>query len=124
MAYPSSYKEEYCDQLIEHMRKGLSYEAFAGVIGVSNKTIHTWEGKHPEWKEAKGIGFNACRIFWEKLGVDLATGGKGNATVWIANMNNRFWKRDNGGYDKKIKVDSAAPFKAEDAEAILEQAEA
>lgn len=35
-----------------------------------------------------------CEVWWERRGRDMATGGDGNATVWIFNMKNRFGWRD------------------------------
>lgn len=103
---PTSYKKEYCELLIEHMSKGLSYEAFAGSIGVSKQTIYDWEKVNPEFLDAKYIGTEKSRIFWESLGINHIlnvsesfgkdAGSKSvslNAPVWVFNMKNRFgWK--------------------------------
>ena len=104
---PTSYKPEYCNQLIEHMARGLSYESFAGSIGVSKQTIYDWEKVNKEFLDAKEIGLEKSRIFWEEIGIDHIinvsesfgkdAGSKStslNSTVWIFNMKNRFGWRD------------------------------
>lgn len=97
---PTTYKKEYSEQLIEHMGKGLSFESFAGVCRVCKDTLYEWEKVHSEFSDAKKIGLELNRLFWEKLGVDYikdeSTAGVGstklNATVYIFNMKNRFPK--------------------------------
>lgn len=99
---PTLYKPEYCELLIEHMGSGLSFEAFAGVVGVCKKTLYDWEKANPEFLHAKSEGLEKARLFWEKLGVNNiineSFGKDGsrslNSTVWIFNMKNRFGWRD------------------------------
>lgn len=95
MPRPSKYQEHYCDQLLVHMRKGLSFESFAGEVMVSKQTLYTWLNQHPEFKDAKEVGLSASLLFWEKMGIAAACGQlKGfSAAVWIFNVKNRFgWK--------------------------------
>jgi hypothetical protein len=81
MAYPSQYKDEYPDLLIEHMGKeGLSFESFGGKIGVSYGT------------EAKGIGELASLLYWEERGRDGINREHFKAPVWIYTMKARFAK--------------------------------
>lgn len=102
---PTEYKPEYCDMLIEHMSKGLSFESFAGVLRMSNKTLYTWAEKQPDFLHAKQVGIDMCRLFWEKLGVEyvinISESHKDgdssshiskslNAKVYDINMKNRF----------------------------------
>lgn len=106
---PSKYKKKYCKELVDHMSKGFSFEAFAGRIGTCKQTIYTWTEKHPEFLDAKKIAFESSRFFWEDKGLDylvekrmttqndkgftVETSEKLNNTVWIFNMKNRFgWK--------------------------------
>lgn len=94
---PSKYKKQYCFEIIEHMKTGLSLESFAGRIGVSRETIYEWERTRPEFSDACKKARAECQEFWEKVGLNGMTGKiKGfNAAVWIFNMKNRFGWHDN-----------------------------
>jgi len=61
---PTKYKKKYCEELIEHMKQGFSYETFGGKVGVGKTTMYDWEHVHDEWKAAKAIAFShrALRI--------------------------------------------------------------
>jgi hypothetical protein len=89
---PTKYRKEYCDQLIEHMGSGLSFETFAAVLNVSPQTIYQWTYDYQDFLEAKSLGVNACKIFWEKMGVHGAAGKLKNFNYgcWYRNMANRF----------------------------------
>lgn len=95
MARPSKYKPEYCEQLIEHMREGLSFESFSAVIGVNRDSLYEWTNKHQEFSDAKKVGLDHNLLFWEKVGRNGALGKipNFNPTTWIFNMKNRhLWK--------------------------------
>jgi len=104
---PTKYHRDYCEMLKTHMGKeGLSYEAFAGVIGVSVETLYAWERSYPKFSEAKREAFALNRVFWERIG---AAGMAGkipgfNATVWIFNMKNRHGWRDRIETENKHEV--------------------
>jgi hypothetical protein len=103
---PTDYKPEYCELLIEHMSKGLSFEAFGGIVRKSKQTLYDWLQANPEFLDAKMTGTELSRLFWEKLGTDhvlnisessrSADGSTSsmskslNASIWIFNMKNRF----------------------------------
>ena len=107
---PTIYKPEFCELLIDHMVKGYSYESFAGLIGVSKQTIYDWEKANSEFLDAKKIGVEKSRLFWETQGIEgiyttevftqdengsTSTKKALNSSVWIFNMKNRFkdeWK--------------------------------
>jgi len=89
---PTKYKREYCKQLINHMKEGLSFETFAALINVNTQTIYNWTYDYEEFFEAKQLGINESKLFWEKMGVEGA-GGKlknFNYGCWFRNMANRF----------------------------------
>lgn len=104
--HPTHYDPIYCEMLIKHMEDGLSFEAFAGVIGVCEKTLYNWAKAHPEFLQSKKLGKAKSLKFWEEQGVkglynETIKDGDGmtitrsiNATVWIFNMKNRFGWRD------------------------------
>lgn len=88
---PTKYQKKFCKMLIEHMAKGLSYESFAGYLGVNRSTIYEWE-KHEDFSDAKNLGIEASRYFWENAGINglwVPEGVKFNSAVWIFNMKNR-----------------------------------
>lgn len=87
---PTDYKPEYCQLLIEHMSKGFSFEAFAALVNASKQTVYNWTEQFPEFMDAKEIAFERSRLFWERVGIDIAVKGEGNATAYIFNMKNRF----------------------------------
>jgi transposase len=105
---PTDYKPEYCEMLVEHMKRGLSFEAFGAVVDVCEDTLYEWRKVHPEFSEAYKRGLAHSRNFWEELGLIGTTEGKNfNATTWIFNMKNRFkWKdrHDVTTDDEKLEV--------------------
>lgn len=88
---PSKYKKEFCEMLINHMKQGLSFESFGGVIGVAKDTLYQWVKKHKEFSDAKKIGTSFTILYWEKLGIAGTLGRIPgfNSTSWIFNMKNR-----------------------------------
>jgi hypothetical protein len=103
--------------LLKHMAEGLSYEAFAGLIGVARKSLYNWEKEFPEFLEAKETGLEQGRLYWEKLGRDHILnqseyqGGSTslNATIWIFNMKNRFGWRDKQPGESEVVVNNVSP---------------
>jgi predicted DNA-binding protein YlxM (UPF0122 family) len=55
------YKSEYCDMLRSHCKNGLSFESFAGIIGVSRQSLYDWAEKHEDFKDAKEEGLEIGR---------------------------------------------------------------
>lgn len=93
---PSKFEEDYCELLITHMNSCMSYESFAGVLGVCTQTLYNWEKQYPQFLDAKKIAFEKSRYWWEK---QLTSGlwhqkdlANLNPTLWIFNMKNRFPK--------------------------------
>lgn len=93
---PSKFDPRFCDELIRHMQLGYSFEAFAGRIGTCKQTIYNWLKEHVEFLDAKKIGEEACRFYWEGVGLRGTNGliENFNAGVWIFNMKNRFRWQD------------------------------
>ncbi len=115
------YKPEYCEMLIAHADTMLSFEAFAGMLGVSRECLYEWERVHPEFYDAKRIFLAKSQGIWEKAGVDglynqtfkdadgMTVSKSINASIWIFSMKNRFkWtdrneiKQDSEQFDKSI----------------------
>ena len=87
---PTKYRPEYCELLVGHMAEGLSFESFAGLLGVCKQTIYNWLDENPSFLDAKNKGFEANRLFYERIGVQQAKTGVGSATTLIFNLKNRF----------------------------------
>jgi hypothetical protein len=104
---PSKYLPEYDDMLIKHMSEGMSFESFAGLVGVCKQTIYTWCDIYPTFLDSKKVGVEKGRYFHERLGI-AAMAGKienFNSTVWVFSMKNRFGWRDK----KDINVGAVQP---------------
>lgn len=96
---PSKYQDDFPEKLYEHMKGGLSFESFGGVVGVSETALHKWKNKnspffHRKFLQSYKKGVTASMLHWEKLGHDMVLAGQGSATAWIFNMKNRFKWRD------------------------------
>ena len=100
---PTKYKEEYCEMLENHMKSGLSFESFGGVIGVCEDTLFEWKKQHQEFSDSYKKGRTASMLHWEEMGHDMVLAGQGNATTWIFNMKNRFGWKDKSESDINIK---------------------
>jgi len=72
----TTFKEEYCQQLIDHMKTGMSYESFGSDIMVGRSTMYDWEKVHPTWKEAKEIAFDQALKFFEQRLIAKISGQK------------------------------------------------
>ena len=92
---PTKYRPKYCEMLIEHMKTGLSFESFAGVISVCKDTIYEWAKPtvQPAFSEAKRKAVALNLLWWEEAGIKgMFMGGKDNpfqASIYIFQMKNR-----------------------------------
>lgn len=83
---PTTYKPEYCDQVIDYMGKGHSLTGFAGHIRMSRDTMYEWMAVHPEFSDAVHRG-RAARV--DKLEGNLihATTGAQSVSMIFALKN-------------------------------------
>ena len=106
---PSDYKDEYCQMMIDHCSQGLSFESFAGLIGIGKTTLYRWAEENETFRDAKDIAQQKCRLWWEKAGNQgLFMGGKDNpfnASVWVYSMKCRF--RDTWTEKKEVELTGA-----------------
>lgn len=128
---PTDYDPKYCDELVQHMAGGLSFESFAGTIGVCRKTLYNWEAEHEEFLHAKNTGLERGRLWWERIGRAASSGQKVagfdhkhfNTAVYIFTMKNRFKWRDSiehtGDPDRPL-VTETRPLQNEPAESLHE----
>jgi hypothetical protein len=88
---PITFKPEYCEMLIDHMKEGLSFDSFGAKVDMSRQGLYNWLEDHAEFKHAKELGSTYSQLFWEKKGLHgMETRNPFNATLWIFNMKNRF----------------------------------
>ena len=82
---PTLYRAEYDAQLIDHMSKGLSFESFAGVIGVSRSVIYDWTHAQATFLDAKMKGEQKRLLFYERIGIQGMAGKlpSFNATTYV-----------------------------------------
>lgn len=71
---PTKYREEHCDKLIEHLKKGGSLESFAAIIDVNPDTVFEWLKVHEAFSEAKKVGDAHNLNFFERLAISGMTG--------------------------------------------------
>jgi hypothetical protein len=123
---PTEYKQEYCEMLINHMEQGLSFESFAGLIGVWKQTLYNWTEQFPEFLDAKRVGTDKSRLWWERTGhAGMFMGGKDNpfnSTIWVFSMKNRFnWKDKTEVTEKPLKTMSKEELLKEAKELIARE---
>lgn len=132
---PSKYREEFCDLLISHMARGLSFESFAAVIKVNQDTLHEWVKVHPNFSEAKKVAFSENLLFWEQQGIDGLYStvdydeetGKPlrsktlNSPIWIFNMKNRHKWRDRQPDETDVVVNNINGLSDEDLDAKIDE---
>src|SRR5581483_1104978 len=71
---PTKYKPEYCQQLIDHMAGGNSFESFGAKIDIARATIYGWLELFPEFSDAKARGLDKNLMYWEEVGKAGTTG--------------------------------------------------
>lgn len=109
MGRPSKYKPEFCELLLEHGERGMSFESFAGhpQVRVNIDTLYQWEKVHPEFSEAKGI-FKAISLYhWEDIGATHvhSPSGQWSQSAWIFTMRCRHGYRDGTEEARGLKGD-------------------
>ena len=71
---PTTYKEEYCDEIIEHMKSGKSLASFAASLGTHRQVIYQWMDKNEEFKDACKAAQELSQIWWEEFAMQAASG--------------------------------------------------
>lgn len=68
------FDPNYCEQLIQHMAQGGSFESFGSVPRCGKDLLYSWLKKHPEFSDSRKIGVSLSAKFYEDLGKMIATG--------------------------------------------------
>ncbi len=92
---PTKFDKSMCGDIIGIMEQGLSKEAAAAKLGISERSFYYWQEENEEFLQAVKEGERRSLLWWEEKGIEGMTGKiQGfNATTWIFNMKNRHkWK--------------------------------
>ena len=71
---PTKYKKRYCEDVIEHMKNGASFNSFAAKIEVDDSQIRRWKQKYPDFYTACQIAEKKSLEWWENFAMQSATG--------------------------------------------------
>ena len=105
---PSTYKPEYCEQVMEYMCKGYSLSAFAGSIGQSRETMYEWCSKHPEFSDAVCRARAMRLVPWETRLMTCEKGGEVAATIFaLKNTDPEEWREVRyANFDHNVKIET------------------
>lgn len=87
---PTLYDPNYCIELYEHMKSGLSFESFAGIIGTGRAVLYNWLKEYPDFLDAKSAGAEASLLYWESKGRDGLEKDRFQSSLYIFTMKARF----------------------------------
>jgi hypothetical protein len=92
VARPSDYNPEFCEQVIELGKQGMSKAEIASELGVAKQTLYNWMDAHPEFMDAVKEATAFAQAWWEKAGRTAVFGGSPgfNSTAYIFTMKNMF----------------------------------
>jgi hypothetical protein len=105
---PSSYRREFCDQIVEAMAGGLSAEAAAAKIGISARSLFYWQRQHPDFLQAIQEGRQRCLLWWEERAIAMANGEPGNTQIVSLSLRNRS-RAAHGWNNDALKVEHSGP---------------
>lgn len=87
---PTSYKPEYCEQVVELGKEGKSLAQMAAHFDVARQTIDNWAADNPEFLEALNRARVHMQAKLEEMGFAGLTNKEFNAAVWKKTMEARF----------------------------------
>ena len=88
---PSLYRSEFCDQIRDLAREGMSKAELALELGISRQCWSEWIEAHPEFGDAVKDAEFIAQAWWERKGRQGITMGKDfNANAWRYQVFNRF----------------------------------
>lgn len=87
---PTSYKPEYCEQVIDLGKQGKSKAQMAAEFDVARSTIDQWAEDNEEFSEAINRAMAHCQAWWEDKGQSGMEAPGFNAAVWKKSVEARF----------------------------------
>ena len=103
--------ENWQELMLEIARDGGSELECRHALGISESLWYRLKDEDAEFSQTVKSCKDACQIWWEQLGRNMAIGAidKGNATTWIFNMKNRFGWHDKQQIDQTSSDGSMTP---------------
>lgn len=96
------FDERFGIKLVEHMANGLSYQSFAGAIGVSKRVLERWE-ENEDWILWKERAVAQGLLYWEKMLHDATTKeALADAKLMIFKLKNMFPEE----YKEKVELET------------------
>lgn len=86
----TSYKLEYCDQVVELGKLGKSKAQMASYFDVSRQTIDNWANDNPVFLEALTRAVTHAQAWWEEAAQTGKAGETINPMVWSKSVQARF----------------------------------
>ena len=88
---PTDYKQEFCQQIIEFGKEGMSKAEICLELDICKQTMLNWCDQHEEFLDAVNKAMHYSQGWWERNGRKATFNSEGfNATSFIFNMKNRF----------------------------------
>lgn len=95
----SLYLERYCEDLITHCAKGLTFDSFGATINVTTKTLYEWCKRYEDFSDARDIARSKNRLYYESKVADSASGlseVNPSAAMWMLERIHRKPVEDGG----------------------------
>lgn len=87
---PTTYRSQYCAEVIKFMGKGKSMRQFAAHLKVPKRTIYEWEKDQPEFSQALKLARELSEAKWMDKLESLMTNRNANAALVKLYFANRF----------------------------------
>lgn len=99
---PSKYKPEFCEEIEELGKAGLSLTQMAARLDVDKATLTNWSGAHPEFLTALTRAQTFSQAWWEDKGMANLNEPTFQTANWKKSVESRF--RDDYTERKQLDV--------------------
>lgn len=87
---PTSYKPEYCANVIEWGKLGKSKAWMCASLGIARVTMDRWIAEIEQFSYAMDEALTHSQLWWEDAGQDGMTKQQFSAAIWSRSMAARF----------------------------------